>query len=158
MKRTAVFPGSFDPITKGHESVIIRASGLFEQIIIAVGVNPEKNYFFPAEKRVAWIRKVFRDYPNISVEQFDGLTVDFCRKMGANYILRGLRTSADFDFERAIGQTNKNMYSDIETVFLLTTPEFTHINSSIVRNILSYGGDVSMFVPDSISISKNDKM
>ncbi len=151
MKKTAVFPGSFDPITKGHESIIKRAIPLFDEIIIAIGINTEKKHFFPVEQRLKWLELVFKDYPSISITQYEGLTVDFCREKGARYILRGLRTSADFEFERSIGQINKKIYPDVETIFLLTTPEYTALNSSIVRDILRNGGDASPFVPENVT-------
>ncbi len=152
MEKIAVFPGSFDPITKGHESVVKRALPLFDQIVIAIGKNPEKKFLFPIEKRKTWIEKVFADYPKIKVSTFTGLTVDYCRKINAKYLLRGLRTSADFEFERRIGQINKKLYPEIETVFFLTTPELTPINSSIVREIYQSGGDVSGFIPEGIDL------
>ena len=150
MERIAVFPGSFDPITKGHESIILRAIPLFDHIIIAIGENSEKKSFFTLERRINWIRAVFNGHPSVSVKSYQGLTVDFCRNMKANFILRGLRTSADFEFERSIGQINKNLDPEIETVFLLTTPEYTALNSSIVRDILRNGGNPSQFVPDAV--------
>ncbi|MCF8301636.1 MAG: pantetheine-phosphate adenylyltransferase [Bacteroidales bacterium] len=152
MSKIAVFPGSFDPITKGHESIVKRAAPLFDEIIIAIGKNTNKREFFSLEKRIKWIEKVFKDFPHIRVEQYTGLTVDFCKQVGATYILRGLRTSADFEYERSIGQTNKKIYPKIETIFLLTTPEHTAINSTVVREVLSYGGDVSQFIPDGINL------
>ena len=152
MSKIAVFPGSFDPITKGHESIIKRAIPLFDKIIVAVGINTEKKQYFSIEQRINWIKKVFEGNASISVEQYSGLTVDFCKNVNAQYILRGLRTSADFEFERSIGQMNKLMLPEIETIFLLTTPEFTALNSSIVRDILRNGGDVSKFVPDGITL------
>ena len=152
MSKIAVFPGSFDPITKGHESIIKRAIPLFDKIIVAVGINTEKKQYFSIEQRINWIKKVFEGNASISVEQYSGLTVDFCKKVNAQYILRGLRTSADFEFERSIGQMNKLMLPEIETIFLLTTPEFTALNSSIVRDIVRNGGDVSKFVPDGITL------
>ena len=130
MQKTALFPGSFDPITKGHESVILRALPLFDKIIVAIGVNVEKRYYFPLETRMRWIREVFKDHPGVEVVSYTGLTVDICQQQGANYILRGLRTSADFEFERSIGQMNRQMLPEVETVFLLTTPEYTALNSS----------------------------
>jgi len=148
MERIAVFPGSFDPITNGHESIILRAIPLFDKIIIAIGENSEKKSFFPLERRMEWIMAVFANEPAVSVQSYKGLTVDFCKKMNAAFLLRGLRTSADFEFERSIGQINKNLNPGIETVFLLTTPEYTALNSSIVRDILRNGGDPSQFVPD----------
>jgi pantetheine-phosphate adenylyltransferase len=148
MERIAVFPGSFDPITKGHESIILRAIPLFDRIIVAIGENSEKKSYFPLERRMNWIKTVFAHDPSVSVYSYKGLTVDFCKEMNAGFLLRGLRTSADFEFERSIGQINKNLNPDIETVFLLTTPEYTALNSSIVRDILRNGGDPSQFVPD----------
>lgn len=150
MERIAVFPGSFDPITKGHESIILRALPLFDQVIVAIGENVEKKNFFPLEQRIKWVMAVFEHEPRIKVLSYQGLTVDFCRKMNAKFILRGLRTSADFEFERSIGQINKNLDPDVETVFLLTTPEHTALNSSIVRDILKNGGDPSQFVPAAV--------
>ncbi len=150
MERIAVFPGSFDPITRGHESVIRRAVPLFDKIIVAIGVNAEKPGFFPVEKRKAWLEKVFANESKVVVDTYSGLTVDYCRQNDVGYILRGLRTSADFEFERSIGQINKNMLPGIETVFLLTTPEYTALNSSIVRDIIRHKGDPTPFVPDGI--------
>ena len=152
MKKIAVFPGSFDPITKGHESIIQRAVSLFDEIIVAVGVNSEKKSFFSVEKRIEFIEKVFIDYPNVKVIQYSGLTVDLCKKINAKYILRGLRTSADFEFERSIGQINKQISPNIETVFLLTKPEHTALNSSVVRDIIKNGGNPSQFIPNKIKI------
>lgn len=143
----AVFPGSFDPITCGHDSVIRRAAPLFHKVIVAVGHNTQKTHFFTLEQRKAMLQATFADVPNIEVMHYDGLTVDFCRQQGIKYILRGLRTSADFEFERSIGQINKQLEQDVETVFMLTQPEHTPLNSGIVRDILKYGGDVSRFVP-----------
>ena len=152
MKRIAVFPGSFDPITKGHESVIIRSLGLFDTIIVAVGVNSEKKYLFSLEHRIQWLKDVFLGYPKIEVDSYIGLTTDYCRSKHSTYILRGLRTSADFEFERGIGQMNKQIYSEIETVFLLALPEYNALNSSVVRDIYRNGGDISQFVPERIKI------
>lgn len=151
MKKIAVFPGSFDPVTRGHENIVIRALPLFDEIIVAIGENSEKNSFFYLQTRIDFLEKVFRPYPSVTVRSYKGLTVDFCRSENAKYILRGLRTSADFEFERGIGQMNKKMYPDIETVFLLSLPEFNPINSSIVRDIIRNGGDAGQFVPDAIA-------
>lgn len=152
MERIAVFPGSFDPITRGHESVILRAVPLFDRIIVAIGMNAEKKSFFSLEQRLGWLNDVFRNEPGISIMQYEGLTIDFCREVNAKFLLRGLRTSADFEFERSIGQINKQLEPDIETVFLLTAPEHTALNSSIVRDIVRNGGDPSPFVPDAVKI------
>jgi len=159
MKKRAVFPGSFDPFTRGHENVILRALPLFDEIIIAIGINAEKKALFQVDQRLQWIKQVFAEYPQVKVESFTGLTVDFCKQVNASYILRGLRTSADFEFERSIGQINKQMYTDIETVFFLTLPQYTALTSSIVRDIIRNGGDARAFVPEAIAVSiKNYKL
>ncbi len=150
MEKIALFPGSFDPITLGHVSVIRRALSLFDKVIIAIGINSEKKHMFPLEKRKAWIEAVFKNYATIEVQTYDGLTVDFCKKVGAGFILRGLRTAADFEFERSIGQINRKLYPDIETIFILTEPEFTPVSSSIVRDVFRYGGDISGMVPPEV--------
>jgi pantetheine-phosphate adenylyltransferase len=153
MNKIALFPGSFDPFTIGHESIVRRALPLFDKIIVAIGYNTNKMGFFPLEDRVKWIKSVFEGDDKIKVEVFEGLTVDFCLKSNASYILRGLRTSSDFEYERAIGQMNRAMHPEIETVFLLTQPEHTHVASTIVRDIILHGGDASMFLPKKIKIS-----
>jgi len=154
MEKNAIFPGSFDPFTIGHESVVRRALTMFDKIIIMIGYNTKKQSFFPLEKRLRWIAQVFEDEPKVEVRKHEGLTVDFARSVGANYILRGLRTSADFEYERAIAQMNKKLYPQIETVFLLTMPEHTPINSSIVRDIILHGGDASMFIPKGLNMDE----
>jgi len=150
MKKTAVFPGSFDPITRGHESIIRRALPVFDEIIIAVGDNPEKKCYFPRGKRIKWLQQVFREESKIRILEYSGLTVEFCHKMNAGYILRGLRTSADFEFERTIGLMNKALHPEIETIFLLSAPEYAALSSSVVRDILKNGGNVAAFVPEGI--------
>ena len=154
----AIFPGSFDPFTIGHESIVKRALTMFDEIIIAIGYNSNKPGYFPIEKRAEWIREVFKDEPNIKVDHYTDLTVEYCKRVDAGFILRGLRTSADFEYERAIAQVNKKMNNDIESVFLLTTPEHTPINSSIVRDILRHGGDASDFLPKGMNIDIKPKM
>ena len=150
--KIAVFPGSFDPITIGHESIIKRAVPMFDQIIVAIGKNADKKNFFPLGKRIEWIKTVFKDYPSIIVSEYSGLTIDFCKSVNAQYLLRGLRTSADFEFERRVGQINKLLYPEIETIFLLSLPEHTSLSSSIIRDIVSNGGDASIFVPKCIKL------
>jgi len=136
MERVAIFPGSFDPFTVGHESIVKRAIPLFDKIVIMIGYNSNKQSFFPIGKREKWIKEVFAGEPKVSVICHEGLTVDFCKKVNAQYIIRGLRTSADFEFERAIAQVNKMMHPQIESVFLLTLPEHTTINSTFFRDII----------------------
>ena len=153
MNKIALFPGSFDPFTIGHESIVRRAMPLFDKIIISIGFNTKKLGYFPLEQRVEWINSVFTNDDQVEVEIFEGLTVDFCLKKSAKYILRGLRTSSDFEYERMIGQMNRSMHPDIETVFLLTQPEHTHVASTVVRDIIMHGGDASMFLPKGIKIS-----
>ncbi|HLN21557.1 MAG TPA: pantetheine-phosphate adenylyltransferase [Bacteroidales bacterium] len=157
MKKTAVFPGSFDPFTVGHESIVRRALEIFDEIIIAVGDNAEKKSFFTLKTRKEIILNTFKGEQRVKVDSYSGLTVDYCRAKGVKFLLRGLRTSADFEFERAIGQVNKAMASDIETVFLLTAPEHSFINSTIVRDVLKNGGDASGFVPSAINIADYKK-
>ena len=151
-KRIALFPGSFDPFTRGHESIVKRALGLFDEIIIAIGSNALKEGYFTLENRERMIRDIFRDYPMITVDHYSGLTVDFAKKVNARYILRGIRTAADFEYERAIAQMNKAMYPGIDSIMLLTTPEHTPINSTIVRDVIRNGGDASAFIPEGIKI------
>ena len=148
MEKIAVFPGTFDPFTKGHENVINRAKPLFDRICIAIGHNSDKRCFFPLEKRLRMIGRLYEGVPGITVDFYEGLTIDYCRKVGAGYILRGLRTAADFEYERAIAQINRKMNPSVETVFILTVPEYTPVNSTIVREILRYGGDARQFLPD----------
>lgn len=152
MKRVALFPGSFDPITIGHESIIRRALPLFDEIIVAIGINSTKNYYLPLEKRKSLIEQVFAKEKQMKVMSYEGLTVEFCKKVNANYILRGLRTSADFEFERGIAQMNKAMVNDIETIFILSNPEHSAINSTIVRDILRNGGNASAFIPKGLNL------
>jgi pantetheine-phosphate adenylyltransferase len=153
MNRTAVFPGSFDPFTVGHEALVRRALPLFDRVIIAVGENTEKKNLFSIEMRLKMISRVFEEENKVEVTRFSGLTVDFCRRHNAGFILRGLRTAADFEYERALGQMNRKMAPEVDTVFLLTSTEHTPVNSTIVRDIIKHGGDASPFVPASINIS-----
>jgi len=147
--RRAIFPGSFDPITLGHVDIINRALPLFDEIIIAIGVNSDKKYMFSLEERVNFIKENYKDEPKIKVTTYSGLTTDYCLKMDVDFILRGLRNPADFEFEKAIAQTNRKL-SNIETVFLLTSADTAFISSSIVRDVYRHNGDISGFVPKSV--------
>ena len=148
MKR-AIFPGSFDPITLGHIDVINRALSLFDEIIIAIGVNADKKYMFSLEDRKKHIEDTFKNQPKIKVKTYTGLTVDFCKAEDANFILRGLRNSSDFTYEQSIAQTNSSM-SDIESVFIMCSPSLSNISSSIVRDVIRNGGDYTKMVPKSV--------
>jgi len=152
--RTAVFPGSFDPFTKGHEDVVLRGLEIFDQIIVAIGVNTNKKYFFSLEDRMAMVNEVFKDEPRIAVDSFNKLTIEYCKEKGSPFILRGLRDSADFNYERNISQVNQAMWSEVETMFLITTPKYAAISSTILREILRNKGDISKFIPNGMNIEK----
>lgn len=149
--RKAIFPGSFDPITLGHYDIIKRSIPLFDEIIVAIGVNAEKKYMFSIEERTRFIAEAFADEPKVSLVTYEGLTIDLCKKLKANFILRGLRNPADFEFEKAIAHTNR-LLSKIETVFLLTASKTSFISSSIVRDVIRNGGQYEMLVPDSVKV------
>ena len=147
--RRAIFPGSFDPLTLGHYDIIQRGITLFDELIIAIGINAQKKYMFSLEERQQFIVEAFKDEPRIKVLTYQGLTVDFCKEIDASFILRGLRNPADFEFEKAIAHTNRKL-SEIETVFLLTSSGKSYISSSIVRDVIRNGGDYSGLVPDTV--------
>ncbi len=149
--KKAIFPGSFDPITLGHEDIIIRSIPLFDQIVIAIGINAEKKYMFSLDERVHFIKETFKNEPKISVITYEGLTIDICKKIKANFILRGLRNPADFEFEKAIAHTNRRL-SKIETVFLLTASKTSYISSSIVRDVIRNGGEYELLVPNAVRV------
>lgn len=151
MEKIAVFPGSFDPFTIGHEEIVKRGLKIFDKIIIAVGINAVKKEFLDVDTRIAIIKKVFAGMDKVTVVSYSGLTVNFCEQEGAGFIIRGLRTAADFEYERAVGQINKAMDASVETVFLLTSPEHTFISSTIVRDIFMNGGDATKFLPSNIT-------
>ncbi len=144
---TAIYPGSFDPITNGHLDILKSGSEIFDKVIIAVSYNIEKKGFLPVEKRVELIKESIKDLKNVEVDSFDGLTVDYARKRGTHVLLRGLRTSSDFEYELQLSQTNNYLSKDIKTVFLITKPEYNFISSSMVKEILSNKGDIEAFVP-----------
>ncbi|KAA5824106.1 pantetheine-phosphate adenylyltransferase [Algibacter amylolyticus] len=150
MKR-ALFPGSFDPLTLGHVDIITRGVTLFDEVIVAIGVNADKKYMFSLDDRKSFIEETFKDEPKVKVVTYKGLTVDFCHEIGAEFILRGLRNPADFEFEKAIAHTNRHL-STIETVFLLTAARTSFIASSIVRDVIRNNGDYTKLVPDSVRV------
>jgi pantetheine-phosphate adenylyltransferase len=148
MKRVAIFPGSFDPFTKGHEDIVLRGLSLFDEIIIAIGYNSEKNTrYIGIEKMVSLIRETFKDIPNISVQTYAELTAEFARKNKAKFLLRGLRNTTDFEYENSIGQVNRFLNAELESVFLITSPQFASLSSSIIREVHRYGADVSKLLP-----------
>lgn len=151
MQRIAVFPGSFDPIHKGHVEIVKQATPLFDKIIIAIGINSSKKYLLNADKRMSMIAAAFSDNNKIEIKSYSGLTVNFCKDAGANFILRGLRTSADFEFEKAIAHSNRLLAPSVETVFFLSSPDNAFVSSSIIREIISNGGDVSGFLPGGVN-------
>ena len=150
-KRIALFPGTFDPFTIGHESLVQRGLTLMDEIVIAIGINESKKSYFPFEKRIESIRSFYADEPRIRVESYNTLTVDFAKKTGANYILRGIRSLNDFEYEKSIADMNRTI-SKIETFVLFTEPSLTHISSTLVRELLQYGYDVSEFIPKGFKI------
>lgn len=147
--KKAVFPGSFDPVTLGHLDIITRGLPLFDEIIVAIGVNAEKKYMFTLEERKKFLEETFKDAPNIKIVDYTGLTIELCERMDAAFILRGLRNPADFEFEKAIAHTNRKL-SKIETVFLLTSTNTSYISSSIVRDVIRNGGDYTLLVPEAV--------
>jgi pantetheine-phosphate adenylyltransferase len=150
MSRIALFPGSFDPITNGHVDIISRALPLFDKVIIAVGENATKKYLFELPQRLHWIKETFAGEDKIEVTAYAGLTIDFAAKVGANFLLRGVRNPADFEFEKAISQANRQLAPNLDTVFLLTSADFGYISSSIVRDVYKNGGDYTLFVPKQV--------
>ncbi|MCE2786918.1 MAG: pantetheine-phosphate adenylyltransferase [Bacteroidota bacterium] len=146
-KRIALFPGTFDPITIGHANIVERAMQLFDEIVIGIGINSSKSTLFDIEKREAWIKDMYKSNNKVRVVRYEGLTVECCQEVGANYILRGLRNMADFDYEKNIAQMNKLIYPNAETVFLMCDPAYTPISSSVVRDLIRNGGDASAYLP-----------
>ena len=152
MGKIAVFPGSFDPFTVGHENIVLRGLSLFDEIYVAIGVHSTKQPLLKIESRVAMVNHIFRDNNRVHADSFEGLTVDYCKKVNATHMLRGIRTSADFEYEWAIAQINKKMLPTVESVFLLTTPEHTPVNSTIIREIIWNDGDATQFLPAGVDI------
>ncbi|MGB0838983.1 MAG: pantetheine-phosphate adenylyltransferase [Chitinophagales bacterium] len=153
MMKKAVFPGSFDPLTIGHYDILMRALPLFDEVVVAIGENSQKKYSFPLKKRVALIEKAFANSEHsgrLKVQTYSSLTVKFCDRIGAKYIIRGVRTAIDFDYEKNIAQMNTTLYPDVETLLFIAQPQYSHISSTLVREVLKHGGDVSPFLPPSM--------
>ncbi len=150
MSKIAVFPGSFDPITLGHVDILERSAKLFDEVIVAIGVNSQKKYLFSLEQRKSWLEKGFSSFENVRVDTYEGLTMKYCAEVGANYIIRGIRSSGDFEYEKTIAHLNNSMNSELETILMLAKPEYASISSTIVREIVRGNGDVSKFVPEEI--------
>lgn len=150
--KIAVFPGSFDPITIGHYDLIIRSLSLFDKVIVAIGTNSVKSYLFPLETRIEWLREVFKGNEKIEIDHFEGLTANYCKKINANYLIRGLRNTSDFEYEKTISQVNHILTGGLETIFLISAPNFSHISSTIVREVIKGGGDVEPFLPKGVKV------
>jgi len=150
MSRICLFPGTFDPVTLGHTDIINRALPLFDKIIVGIGINAAKTPMFTPEQRVEWFNEIYKNEPRVESNVYEGLTIDFCRETGANYILRGIRFVSDFEYEKAIADANRTMDRSIETIFLTCEPQYTSIASTIVRDILKHHGNASHFLPDAV--------
>ena len=150
MQRICLFPGTFDPITLGHVDVIERAVKLFDKLVIGVGINSSKQPMFSVEQRVSWFREIYKNDQRIEVTGYEGLTVDYCQKIGAKFILRGIRYVSDFEYEKAIADMNRMLVADIETIFLTCSPVYSTISSTLVRDVIRNGGDARMFMPKEV--------
>jgi pantetheine-phosphate adenylyltransferase len=150
MTNIAVFPGTFDPITVGHEDIINRSSPLFDEIIVAIGINTKKTTLFPLETRIEWIKKTFENNPKITIQSYEGLTVEFCKKNNAKFLIRGLRNGSDFDYESHIAQLNKALWNDIETIFITSSPELSYISSTLVRDLIIHQAEYQRYLPEGI--------
>lgn len=153
MKRICLFPGTFDPLTLGHTDIIDRALPLFDKLVIGIGRNSNKKPMFTEKQRLRWVKEIYKNNPKVDAIAYDGLTVDCCKKVGASFILRGIRYVNDFEYEKAIADMNRSIEPDIETIFLTCLPQFTSVASTLVRDVLRNGGDVSQFLPDVVKRS-----
>lgn len=152
MEKICLFPGTFDPITKGHVDIIKRSISLFDKMIIAIGVNANKQPMFSVEQRTQWIEDIFKDYPTVEVTSYTGLTINYCKEVGAQYMMRGIRYIADFEYEKAIADMNRMLAPEVETIFLTCLPEYSTISSTIVRDVIRNGGDVSQLIPEEVKL------
>ncbi len=153
MSKIAIFPGSFDPITRGHVDIVNKGLLIFDKIIISIGINAKKTSLFSLEQRMDWIKETFKDNAKVDVQSYQGLTIDFCKQVDAQFILRGLRSPGDFEYEQNIAYANKEMVPDIETVFLLSGLSYSNISSTIVRDIIIHKGNFQKFVPEGLNIT-----
>ena len=151
MSKIAVFPGTFDPVTIGHVDIVNRASELFDEIIIAIGVNTKKTTLFDLQLRRQWIQTAFANNPKVRIESYEGLTVDFCKNMGAKFLLRGLRNGTDFDYESHIAQLNKALWNDIETVFIMCDPAMSYVSSTLIRDLIIHKADYARYLPEGVT-------
>jgi pantetheine-phosphate adenylyltransferase len=150
MQRICLFPGTFDPVTFGHIDIVQRALPLFDKLYIGIGVNANKQPMFTADQRSGWFKEIFKEEPKVDVIVYEGLTVDCCKKVNANYILRGIRYVSDFEYEKAIADMNRSLDGNVETIFLTCLPQFTSVASTLVRDVMRNGGDATQFVPDTV--------
>jgi pantetheine-phosphate adenylyltransferase len=157
MQRICLFPGTFDPVTLGHTDIINRALPLFDKIIVGIGINSAKAPMFSPEQRQQWFADIYYNEPKVEAVVYDGLTINFCKQIGASFILRGIRYVSDFEYEKTIADANRTLDKKIETVFLTGEPKYTSVASTIVRDILRYGGDASPFLPDAVIKTLNTK-
>lgn len=158
MSRICVFPGTFDPVTLGHTDIIDRAVSLFDKLVIAIGINSTKQPMFPLEKRMQWCELLYQNDPRISVESYEGLTVDFCRKIKATYLLRGIRFASDFDYEKSIATLNRALRPEIETIFLAPSPAYANLASTLVREVILHDGDASAFLPKTVNDTLSERL
>jgi pantetheine-phosphate adenylyltransferase len=154
-KNIAVFPGTFDPITKGHVDIVLRGAHLFDKVIVAIGLNTKKETLFSLKQRLEWLNLTFENHPKIEIKYYEGLTVDFCRENEAKYMLRGLRSGTDFDYESHIAQLNKSLSHEIETIFVLSSPELSYVSSTLVRDLIIHDGEYTRFLPEEVKILKS---
>lgn len=153
MQRICLFPGTFDPVTLGHVDIIDRALPLFDKVVVGIGLNASKSVMFSPEQRVQWIQEIYKDEPKVEGAVYEGLTVNYCKEIGAKFILRGIRYVSDFEYEKTIADANRTLDKTIETIFLTGEPKFTSVASTIVRDIIRNGGDATLFLPDVVSQS-----